>query len=139
MSQLDENSERGLAVIEEMLGSKFSGAMRKAADADDFAADLARIAVAWSYGACWAREGLARREKSVAVIAALIAMGQPAELRNHVRLGLANGLSVRDLEDLLVQLSSYVGLPRVSTARSAIIDALREFGRDPDAERAARA
>jgi 4-carboxymuconolactone decarboxylase len=131
MSKLDEKTERGAAVIGEMMGPKFAEKMIENATSGQFGADISRMALDYSFADSWGREGLPSREKSLVVIAALIAMKQPAELRNHVKIGVANGLTVADFESLLIQLSSYVGFPCIASAQTAVIEALREAGHDP--------
>jgi 4-carboxymuconolactone decarboxylase len=132
MSKLDEKTERGAAVIGEMMGPKFAEKMIENATSGQFGADISRMALDYSFADSWGREGLPRREKSLVIIAALIAMKQPAELRNHVKIGVANGLTVADFESLLIQLSSYVGFPCIASAQTAVIEALREAGHDPN-------
>lgn len=136
MTKLDEKSERGLSVIGGMMGQEFADKMREGATSGKFGCDISRMALDYSFADSWGREGLAARDKSLVVIAALIALKQPAELRNHVKIGVANGLTVSDLESLLVQLSSYVGFPCIATAQTAVIEALRQIGRDPDVKTA---
>jgi 4-carboxymuconolactone decarboxylase len=132
MSKLGEKSERGAAVLGEMMGPAFAEKMRENATSGQFGADISRMALDYSFADSWGREGLPKREKSLVVIAALIAMKQPAELRNHVKIGVANGLTVADFESLLVQLASYVGFPCIASAQTAVIEALREAGHDPN-------
>ena len=132
MSKLDDKSEHGLAVIGAMMGPEFADKMRQSATSGKFGCDITRMALDYSFADSWGREGLPNREKSLAVIAALIALKQPAELRNHVKIGIANGLTVKDFESLLVQLSSYVGFPCIASAQTAVIEALRQAGHDPD-------
>lgn len=54
------------------------------------------------------------------LIAALVALRQPDELRNHLRLGLANGIDPAELEKILLLLVPYVGFPAASTASKAM-------------------
>lgn len=136
MSELDGKEQRGLGVISEMMGETFGQRMREHATSGRFGADIARMALSWSFADSWGREGLPRREKSLVIIGALIALRQPLELKNHVKIGVANGLTVADLEAALVQAASYVGFPAIATATTAVIDALREIGLDPDVQTA---
>lgn len=106
--------------------------IRAIAESDGFGSDMGRMALRYAFADAWGREGgLDRKSKSIAIMAALIAMRQPKELRNHVRIGLANGLTVRDFESLLVQLTPYVGLPASASATTEVVEALREAGHDP--------
>ncbi|MBD8561823.1 carboxymuconolactone decarboxylase family protein [Pseudomonas fluorescens] len=131
MTKLDDKAERGLEILRDMAGSTFAEQMRGIAESDGFGADLGRMALHYAFADAWGHEGLDRKSKSIAIISALIAMRQPKELKNHVKIGLANGLDIQDFEALLVQLTPYVGLPASASATSEIIEALRESGRDP--------
>lgn len=132
MAKLDEKQESGVAFITSMMGEKFGGAFREAATADRFCGDITRMAASAAFHDAWRHEGITRKEKSLAVISALIAQRQPAELKNHIKIGLANGLTVAEIEGLLIQLTPYVGFPCIATAQTAAIEALREAGVAPD-------
>ena len=128
MAKLDKKQESGVAFITGVMGEKFGDAFRDAATADRFGSDIARMAASWAFHDAWQHEGLQRKEKSIAIIAALIASRQALELKNHVKIGLANGLTASELEGLLVQLAPYVGFPCIASAQTAVIEALREAG-----------
>jgi 4-carboxymuconolactone decarboxylase len=136
MSELDAKAERGVAVISEMMGETFGQRLRDHATSGRFGADIGRMALNWSFADSWGREGLARRDKSLVILGALIALKQPSELKNHVKIGIANGLTVPEIEAVLVQACSYVGFPCIATATTAVIEALREIGLDPDVQTA---
>ena len=131
VTQLDQKAEYGLEVIGSMAGGAFAEQMRAVAESDGFGADLARMALNYAFADAWGRQGLDRKSKSIAIISALIAMRQNKELKNHVRIGLANGLDIHEFESLLVQLTPYVGLPATASATTEIVEALREANRDP--------
>lgn len=133
MAELNERAEHGLSVLASMMGAKFSGALREGAVSNRFGADISRLAAEFAFSEAWGREGLARREKSLIVISILIALRQPAELKNHVKIGIANGLTVDDIENALVQAVPYVGFPAIATAQNAAIEALREINLATDA------
>lgn len=128
---LDEKSERGLAVIGGMMGPKFSDALRAAATSGKFGSAISQMAVNYAFADAWGRDGLEKKQRSLVVIGILIAQRQTAELKNHVKIGVANGLSVRELEEVLIQSVPYVGFPCVASATTAVIEALREIGMDP--------
>ncbi|MDO7836343.1 carboxymuconolactone decarboxylase family protein [Sphingobium sp. HBC34] len=80
-----------------------------------------------SYTDCWSRPGLDRRSRSLLTIGALVGMRQPNELKNHVKIGVANSLSAKEIEEALIQLSTYVGFPAIATAITAAQEALQEI------------
>ena len=128
MAEMDERAERGVSLAAEMLGEEFGAKMREHITSGGFGADLGRFGMAHSYTDCWSREGLDRRSRSLLTIGALIALKQPNELKNHVRVGIANGITVKEFEELLIQLSTYVGYPAIASASTAVIEVLRERG-----------
>jgi 4-carboxymuconolactone decarboxylase len=132
MPKLDDKQERGLAFIGGLMGEAYDAQMRAAAESSHFASDITRMALSHAFADAWGQAGIDRKSKSIAVISALIAMRQTKELANHVKIGLANGLTTAEFEGLLVQLTPYVGFPCIATATTAVIEALREAGADPN-------
>ena len=134
MPELDARTEAGVSLASEMLGEKFGERIREHITSGAFAADIARHGMTHSYTDCWSRPGLGRRERSLTTIGVLIGLKQPAELKNHIRIGVANGLTVKEIEEVLIQASTYVGYPAIASATSAVVEVLRELGLAPDAQ-----
>ncbi len=65
----------------------------------------------WAFGELWSREELTPRERSLVVVATLVAQGKPDELRFHLRGALNHGASPTELEELLITSIVYVGFP----------------------------
>lgn len=72
----------------------------------------------------WERPDLAARDRSLITIAALVAGGHTEQLPFHLRLGLQNGLSEREIVEAITHLAFYAGWPR---AMSAITSAKNTF------------
>jgi 4-carboxymuconolactone decarboxylase len=132
MAELDEKQESGISFITGVMGEKFGSAFRGAATGDGFGSAITRMAASWAFHDAWQHHGISRKEKSIAIISALIASRQALELKNHVKIGIANGITVSELEGLLIQLTPYVGFPCIASAQTAVIEALREAGLSPD-------
>lgn len=132
MAKLDGKQESGVASITGVMGERFGSAFRDAATADGFGSDITRMAASWAFHDAWQHAGISRKEKSIAIISALIAMRQTLELKNHVKIGIANGITASEFEGLLVQLTPYVGFPCIASAQTAVIETLREAGILPD-------
>lgn len=122
------NHRRGVELVREMLGPQFLAGLQAAAGSGAFAADCAAIAIESAFGAVWARPGLARRDRSLVTLGILIASGKTNELKNHVRAGLNNGLTVTELQEVLIQAIPYAGFPAVAEAIEATVSVLRERG-----------
>ncbi len=106
--------------------STIAGSKETAAVMSDFMESrgaLGQIAQWTGAGEIWAREQFSRRDRSVAVISALTAMGRETELRQHVVGGLNHGLAVDEVDEIMLQLAPYVGMP-FALAGSVIVDAV---------------
>ena len=119
---------KGIALVTEMLGPQFAAGIQAAAGSGAFAADCAAIALETAFGAVWSRPGLERKQRSLVTLGILIGTGKPNELKNHVRAGLNNGLSVTELQEVLIQAIPYCGFPAVAEAIEATVAVLRERG-----------
>jgi 4-carboxymuconolactone decarboxylase len=122
------NYRKGVALVGEMLGPQFLAGMQAAAGSGAFAADCAAIALESAFGAVWSRPGLDRKQRSLVTLGILIGTGKPSELKNHVRAGLNNGLTVLELQEVLIQSIPYAGFPCVAEAIEATVAVLRERG-----------
>lgn len=123
-------TERGLEVFGEIMGEERARQMRLGIESEGFGSAIAKLATDFAFGSVWGRDGLERKHRSLVVIGILIAQRQTAELKNHIRIGLTNGLTPREIEEALIQTLPYVGFPAVASATSAIVEVLREAGVD---------
>ena len=82
------------------------------------------LAYRWAFGEVWARTELSRRDRSLAVIAILTALGAERELAVHVPAGVRHGLTPDEVEAAITHLALYAGFPRaveaMRTAREAL-------------------
>jgi 4-carboxymuconolactone decarboxylase len=131
---MNDHSERGLKVFGEIMGEDNAKALRAAAEGSGFASGIARLAVDYVFADVWARDGLERKQRSLVTIAVLIATQQTHELRNHVRIAIRNGLTVRELEEVLFQCLPYLGFPAVATATTQMLETLRELGLETESK-----
>jgi 4-carboxymuconolactone decarboxylase len=122
------NHRRGVKLVREMFGEEFLAGMQAAAGSGAFAADAAAIALEAAFGAVWSRPGLERKQRSLVTLGILIGTGKSSELKNHVRAGLNNGLTVTELQEVLIQSIPYCGFPCVAEAIQATVEVLRERG-----------
>jgi 4-carboxymuconolactone decarboxylase len=131
---MNDHSERGLKVFGEIMGADAAKALRAAAESSGFASGIARLAVDYCFADVWARDGLDRKQRSLVTIGILIATRQTHELKNHVRIAVRNGLTVRELEEVLFQCLPYVGFPAVATATTQMLETLRELGLETESK-----
>lgn len=129
-------TERGLQLFAEIMGEERAAQMRLGIQSTGFGAAIGKLATDYAFGSVWARDGLERKQRSLVVIGVLIAQRQILELKNHIRIGITNGLTVREIEEALIQTLPYVGFPAVASATTAIVEVLRELGLDTQTQTA---
>lgn len=67
-------------------------------------------------GDIWERPGLAKRDRSLVTVAALIALNRPEQLRSHMQLARTNGVTETEIVEAITQLAFYSGWPNAITA-----------------------
>jgi 4-carboxymuconolactone decarboxylase len=82
----------------------------------DFAPKLADITDNVLYAEIWERPELSKRDRSLATVAALIAMNRPDQLRSHLRIARQNGVTQEELIETITHLAFYTGWPSAVTA-----------------------
>lgn len=127
---MSDARERGIKVISEMMSPEFAKQMASGAGSDEFCGDVGTMALEHAFGSVWARSGLERKQRSMVTIGVLVALGQILELKNHIRIGLKNGCSVVELQEILIQTIPYAGYPAFASAVTATVEVLREMGLD---------
>jgi 4-carboxymuconolactone decarboxylase len=64
----------------------------------------------------WERRELSKRDRSLATVAALIAMNRPDQLRFHLHYAVENGLKKEELIEVITHLALYSGWPNAMSA-----------------------
>jgi 4-carboxymuconolactone decarboxylase len=113
----DERRRRGMQVRREVLGAAHVDAAvaRQTTFTEPFQDFITRTA----WGDVWSRDGLDRRTRSIITLAALLALGQEAELRLHVRAALTNGLTREEISEVFLHTAIYAGVPAANSAYAA--------------------
>jgi len=118
MAERDERTARGRAAYASQFGLS-----------EDEAVELLRATVGErmareavdAAGGAWVDDCLSLRDRSLVVLAALIAQGGAEErLRTHVRWALEHGVTPDELEALGALLAVYAGYPRASVAMEVV-------------------
>lgn len=121
-----DSYEQGLAIRHAMFGQDFTDKQIAAASA--FVRPLQDLVTRECFGDVWSRPGLDHKARSMATLSMLIALGRGAELRTHVKGAIANGVSVRELSELMRHAALYCGIPMAVDATYNTDAALRELG-----------
>lgn len=74
--------------------------------------EVGRIAFQWAFGDVWSRPALGRRDRSLVVIAILTVLSRVDELGFHIPAGLNHGLTRVQIEEIMVHMTIYGGIPR---------------------------
>ena len=118
--------ERGLKLRTEMFGRE---AVEKRMSAfGEFGKPLQHIINAYAYGDVWSRSALPPATKSLAMIAMMAAAGHANELRVHLKGALKNGCTPEQIQEILLLLTMYCGIPAANQAHTIATEVLREQG-----------
>ncbi|MFD7077372.1 alpha/beta fold hydrolase [Nocardioides sp. NPDC059952] len=104
----------GMNVRRQVLGDDHVD--RATAAITDVNRDYQDLITRYAWGTIWTRPGLARRDRSIGVLTALVAGRHFEELEFHLRAALTNGLTREEIIEVLLQTSIYVGVPAANTA-----------------------
>ena len=121
-----ELSEKGLKLRQDMFGKDAVEQRMNAFGA--FGEPLQNIINAYAYGDVWSRPALPMATKSLAMIAMMAAAGRQNELRVHVKGALTNGCTAEQIQEVLLLVAMYCGIPLANEAHRVAVDVLRESG-----------
>ena len=106
----DERFRRGREALEKLMGPGQVG--RLDAAYGDVAPEIVDLLLTFAFGDLYSRPVLVPRERQIATIAALTALGTaPAQLRSHIGAGLNAGLSREEIVEVVMQMAVYAGFP----------------------------
>ena len=115
---MDDRRQRGIDAYASQLG--LDPADVPGWFSERFGERFAEEAINAAAGA-WTEDGLDLRERSLIVVAALVAQGCVDErLRGHVRWAVAHGATRQQLEEAITLLATYVGYPKASTGMEIV-------------------
>jgi len=133
MVDTGELNARGLLRRKKMFGE--AEVEKRIAAAGDFGAPLQSIINGYVYGDVWERTGLSDDIRSLVMLAITAASHRPAEFRVHAKGALANGCTREQVQDVLLLIAMYCGIPAaIETNRIAA----EIFGQDATSSEAAK-
>jgi 4-carboxymuconolactone decarboxylase len=101
-----ERGRRALARIDGEAGQNVIAALA------DIAPDFAAYVFEFPFGDIYSRPGLSVRDREIAAIASLAAMGNATpQLKVHIEAGLNVGLTREEITEILMQMAVYAGFP----------------------------
>ena len=119
--------DKGRKLREEMFGREVVD--KRTAALGDFGAPLQHIINAYAYGDVWSRSALPPATKSLVMVAMMAAAGRATELRVHLQGAVKNGCSAAEIQEVLLLLTMYCGIPAGNEAHAIAVGVLREAGK----------
>lgn len=121
-----ERARQGMTVRRVVLGDEHVD--RAVATTTSFTEPFQDFITRYAWGDVWSRPGLSRAERSMITLAMLAALQHENELAMHVRAALRNGLSPEQIQEVLLQVAVYAGVPAANRAFAVAQRVLSELG-----------
>jgi 4-carboxymuconolactone decarboxylase len=121
-----ERARRGMTVRRAVLGDEHVD--RAVATTSSFTEPFQDFITRYAWGDIWSRPGLSRAERSMITLAMLAALQHENELAMHVRAALRNGLRPEQIQEVLLQVAVYAGVPAANRAFAVAQRVLSEVG-----------
>src|SRR4029077_8009210 len=126
-----ERARQGMTVRREVLGDAHVD--RAVAATTPFTEPFQDFITRYAWGDIWSRPGLSRAERSLVTLSVLAAMQHEHELAMHVKAALRNGLTPEQIQEVLLQVAVYAGVPAANRAFPIAQRALAEARAADDA------
>jgi 4-carboxymuconolactone decarboxylase len=120
----EERADQGMRVRREVLGDEHVD--RAVANTTALTAPFQDLITRYAWGDVWSRPGLSRAERSMITLTALAVLRQDEELAMHVRAALRNGLTPGQIQEVLLQVAIYAGVPAANRAFAVASQVLDE-------------
>ena len=121
-----ERARQGTRVRRAVLGDEHVD--RAVATTTSFTEPFQDLITRYAWGDIWSRPGLSRAERSMVTLAMLAALQHENELAMHVRAALRNGLTPEQIQEVLLQVAVYAGVPAANRAFAVAQRVLSEVG-----------
>ena len=125
---MDEQSrhERGLQLRMQMFGREDVEKRMRAFGT--LGEPLQKIINTDVYGDVWSRTALPPATKSLIMVGMMAAAGQPNELRVHLKGAIKNGCTEEQIQEVLLLVTFYCGIPAANDAHRIAVEILNERG-----------
>jgi 4-carboxymuconolactone decarboxylase len=119
----------GLETRRKVLGRDYVDGGLAASDDFMMAFQEAVSSIAWGYS--WSRDGLDLRSRMILTLGILAGLGRHQELGIYAQGAVRNGVSVDEIKEMLVHVTSYCGTPAGRQSFLAVHAALVDCGAIP--------
>ena len=126
-----QSYEQGLGIRKEVLGAEH--VEKSLSKVTEFSRPIQELVTEYCWGEVWSRDGIDRKTRSLVNIAMLTALGRNHELSVHVKGAITNGVTVSEIQEVLLQTAIYVGGPASLESFRVAEKTLVELGIDVNA------
>lgn len=121
-----ERFNAGLKNRKEVLGEEYVN--NSINNANDFTWPFQQMVTEACWGDCWGRPGLERKTRSMLNLAMLCCLNRPHEFKVHVRGAINNGVTPEEIQEILLQVGVYAGVPASLEGFKNANEVLKEMG-----------
>ena len=121
--------DRGLAMRRKVLGDEYVD--RAIANTDDFNRDFQSHLNEYAWGAVWADDRLAPRDRSILNLGMIACLGRMHEFEAHFKGAIRNGVTETELSAILRHIAVYCGFPAAVDAHRVAKKVLAEMPKKP--------
>ena len=89
---------------------------RAESNKNSFNAPFQDLITRYAWGEIWTRPGLPRKTRSLVAIGMMVALNRHEELRLHLRAAANNGVTRKEIQEVLLQSAIYCGVPAANSA-----------------------
>ena len=120
----NDRYQRGLIKLREIDGEAGENVKKSL---EDIAPDLAKYIIEFSFGDIYSRKSTDLRQKEIAVVAALTALGNAVpQLKVHINGALNVGCSPEEIVEVIIQMSGYSGFPSSINGINAFKEVIKD-------------
>lgn len=117
---------KGEAMRRKLRGDADFEANKKSYDADPVMKEFIDVATETVFGALWTRPGLDLKTRTLVCVVSDASTGRYPELDIHLRFALKQGWTEKELTEVLLHMTGYVGLPIIREAMLVAKDVFAE-------------
>ena len=119
--------KQGLRVRRAVLGDAHVD--RAQASENEFNSAFQDLITRYAWGEIWTRPGLPRKTRSLITIGMMVALNRGEELRLHLRAAANNGVTRKEIQEVLLQAAIYCGVPAANAAFHAAEEVFAEISK----------
>lgn len=120
--------EKGLEIRKAVVGEEYVN--KSLANANSFNMPFQELVTSYCWGHVWGRDGIDRKTRSMLNIGMLCALNRPHELKIHLRGAINNGVTPEEMQEILLQVGIYCGVPAALEGFKIATEVLQEMGID---------